>query len=369
MLFRRTEFTTIFIAATNYIILQTTYSMAINGQRKGVTAFGELMLRLHMTEGKRFRQQGTYQPYYAGSEANVCVLLSRLGIPSRFVTALPENDLALAGVDQLRSQLVDCSSILYTGEKLGIFFTEQGNGIRPTRVLYDRAGSSFANLQPGMIDWSKALDDAACFHWSGISAAVSQGAADCCAEALGKAIEKKLLISADFNYRSTLWKYGKQPEEIMPSLLRSAEVAVADLDAAKIYLGIETGEGEDYTERFNTCVAQLSAQMPALKTLAMSFRNTKGAVPVYSGAIWQNGKYSYSRGFALPVITDQVGTGDAFTAGLLSCLLNGEDAQHTIDFATACGALKQSIAGDWAIISKQEVDAFLQSGTSGRIIR
>lgn len=334
-----------------------------------LTAFGEFMMRLHSAGSQRFLQTREYKAWYAGAEANTCVLLSRLGITTRYVTRVPENDIALAGIQQLQSHGVATNHILYGGEKLGLYFTEPGNHIRATRVIYDRAGSSYAELQPGMIDWKKALHDSTYFHWSGVAAAVSQSAAEVCAEALAVAKENSVIISADFNYRSTLWKYGKKAADIMPALLQHSEIVVADLDSAAMYYGIDTDAGASLEARFKQCCEALRKHLPALKTLAMSFRKTDGPVHVYSGAFMHQGQYYFSPGYRLPFITDQIGSGDAFTAGMLYGLMKAYEPQSIIAFATACGALKQSIHGDWAIITKPEVEQFIQIGSSGRIIR
>ena len=334
-----------------------------------LTAFGEFMMRLHSAGSQRFLQTQEYKAWYAVAEANACVLLSRLGIATRYITRVPENDIALAGIQQLQSHGVATNQILYGGEKLGLYFTEPGNHIRATRVIYDRAGSSYAELQPGMIDWKKALHDTQYFHWSGVAAAVSQSAADVCVEALAAARENGVIISADFNYRSTLWKYGKKAADIMPALLQHSDIVVADLDSAAMYYGINTDVNATLEERFKQCCEALRKQLPALKTLGMSFRKTEGPVHIYSGAFMHNGQYCFSAGYRLPFITDQIGSGDAFTAGMLYGLMNAYEPQSIIEFATACGALKQSIHGDWAIISKPEVEQFIQTGSSGRIIR
>jgi 2-dehydro-3-deoxygluconokinase len=334
-----------------------------------LTAFGEFMMRLHSAGSQRFLQTQEYKAWYAGAEANACVLLSRLGIPTRYVTRVPDNDIALAGIQQLQSHGVATDHILYGGDKLGLYFTEPGNHIRPTRVIYDRNGSSYAELQPGMINWKKALHDTKYFHWSGVAAAVSQSAADVCAEALTAAKESGVVISADFNYRSTLWKYGKKAADVMPGLLQHSEIVVADLDSAAIYYGISTDANATLEERFKQCCEALRKQLPQLKTLAMSFRKTEGLAHIYSGAFMHQGQYYFSAGYQLPFITDQIGSGDAFTAGMLFGLMNAYEPQAIIEFATACGALKQSIHGDWAIISKPEVEQFILTGSSGRIIR
>lgn len=334
-----------------------------------LTAFGEFLMRLHSAGSQRFLQTSDYKAYYAGAEANVCVLLARLGISTRYITRVPENDIAIAGLHQLQSHGVATDGILYGGEKLGLYFTEPGNYIRSTRVIYDRSGSSYATLQPGMIDWENALSQTQYFHWSGVAAAVSQSAADVCAEALAVAQDKGLIISADFNYRSTLWKYGKKAAEIMPCLLEPSEIIVADLDSAAVYYNITTDATASIEDRFRQCSEALRQRLPNLKTLAMSFRKTQDHEPWYTGAIMHKGNYYFSAGYCLPFITDQIGAGDAFTAGMLFGLMNDYEPQRIIDFATACGALKQSINGDWAILVKPEVEQFMQTGSSGRIIR
>ena len=334
-----------------------------------ITAFGEFLMRLHCAGSQRFLQTTEYKTYYAGAEANVCVLLARLGISTRYITRVPDNDIALAGIQQLQSHGVATDHILYGGEKLGLYFTEPGNHIRSTRVIYDRSGSSYAELKPGMINWTKALEGTRYFHWSGVAAAVSQSAADVCAEALAAAKESGIIISADFNYRSTLWKYGKKAEEIMPALLHNSEIVVADLDSANIYYGITTDANAGMEERFKQCCEAMRQQLPHMKALAMSFRKTKGLEHCYTGGLMLNGEYYFSTGCNLPFITDQIGSGDAFTAGILYGLMNDYQPQQIIEFAVACGALKQSINGDWAIISKAEVEQFMQSGSTGRIIR
>ena len=334
-----------------------------------VTAFGEFLLRLHSNGGKRFQQTDGYTAYYAGAEANVCVLLARLGMQADYISRMPDNDLAMAGVQQLRSHGVGTDKILYGGDKLGLYFTEPGNNIRPTRVIYDRTGTAYAGLQKGQINWKEIFADSHCFHWSGVAAAVSESAAEVCEEALEAALKAGIMISSDFNYRSKLWKYGKHPSDIMPALLQYSEVSVADLDAVKVYFDIDTDRTLPLEQRFEQCYTALRSKMPRLKTLGMSFRQVKDQQLWYTGALLHEGQFYYATGFPLTDVTDQIGTGDAFTAGMLYGLMNNYLPQQIIDFATACGTIKQSIPGDWAIVSRAEVEELIKNGMSGRIIR
>lgn len=334
-----------------------------------VVAFGELLLRLHSGQGRRFSQAGAYEVIYAGAEANTCVLLARLGIAADYITRVPDNEIALAGIRQLGGQGVGTANVVYGGDKLGLFFTEQGNGMRPVRVIYDRAGSAYASIRPGEIDWRAVLSGARYFHWSGIAAAVSQQAAEVCREALTTAKEMGLRISVDFNYRTTLWKYGKHSREVMPDLLQYSQVAVADLDSAAVYYGIETDRAAGFEDRFLQCSAALQQKIPSLEVLGMSFRAPRGLQHSYYGALLYKGDRYFSMRHELPVITDQIGSGDAFTGGMLYGLMRDLPPQEIIEFAAACGALKQSIHGDWALISRAEIEEFIQHGPSGRIIR
>ncbi|RFS21958.1 sugar kinase [Chitinophaga silvatica] len=338
-------------------------------RNNNVIAFGEFLLRLQSNAGKRFLQTDGYTAYYAGAEANVCVLLSRLGINTAYVTRVPDNDVAQAGIMQLRAQGVSVDHILYGGDKLGVYFTEAGNAVRPSRVIYDRAGTSYASLQPGMINWSSLFQQYGCFHWSGIAAAVSASAADVCKEALHAAMDAGITISSDFNYRSSLWTYGKHPSVVMPELLQYSEITVADLDAASIYFGIDIPVTLPQEQKFELVYSKLKQRMPRLKTLGMSFRSVRNGQLWYNAALAHNDELFFAEGFPLTVVTDQIGAGDAFTAGVLYGQLNKLSPQYTIDFAVACGMIKQSIPGDWALVDLEEITELMKNGPSGRIIR
>ncbi|MBV8251949.1 MAG: sugar kinase [Chitinophaga sp.] len=334
-----------------------------------VTGFGEFLLRLHSSSGTRFQQATNYIPYYAGAEANVCVLLAKLGMQADYVSRIPENELAKTGVQQLRAHGVNTEHLTWGGERLGLYFTEAGNQIRPTTVIYDRHASSFATTAPGDFNWQHILQQSTCFHWSGVAAAVSESAAAVCREALETAASKGLRVSSDFNYRSRLWQYGKHPAEVMPDLLRFSHIAVADLDAANTYYGITTDSNASFETQFQQCFEALKEHMPRLEALGMTFRHQHQNQLYYTGALAYNNAFYFSRSYHLHNITDQIGTGDAFTAGLLYGLLQKLPPQQVVDFATACGVIKQSIPGDWALVNREEVALLMQQGPSGRISR
>ncbi len=331
--------------------------------------FGEILQRLHASNGKRIEQTDQFDIFYSGAESNVCALLARLGASCSFVTALPKNQLGNAAMAHLRKHNIKTNFVTESDGRLGTFYTEDGNGLRNARIIYDRENSCFALINQNTFNWNNIFQTANWFHFSGITPAVSQAAANVCEQALSVATSKNIIISGDFNYRSLLWKYGKNPAEVMPALLDHCNVIVGDLDAAKIYLNIETDTNDSNEERFKQCVTQLRQKLPRMKTMGMSFRMMKNDVLHYHAALFHQEKYYMSQTYPLVQITDAIGSGDAFTAGLIYSLQNKFNGQQAVDFATSCSILKQSIKGDVALISKDEVDLFIKNGPSSKILR
>ena len=190
-----------------------------------IVTFGEIMLRLSTPGYLRFSQARQFDATFGGGEANVAVSLANFGMDVKFVTRMPDNDIARSCLRELRSYGVDTSSIVFGGDRLGIYFLETGAVARPSKVVYDRAHSSIADIRPGMIDWEEVLKGAAWFHWTGITPAISQGAADVCLEAARTARRLGLTVSCDLNYRKNLWKYGKDAAEVMPAAFPSFAMA------------------------------------------------------------------------------------------------------------------------------------------------
>ncbi|MDE5437318.1 sugar kinase [Elizabethkingia meningoseptica] len=334
-----------------------------------ITAFGELLLRMHVSDGNRFTQTKELKVYTGGAEANVCILLSQLGMHANYITRLPDNDLSRLALNELHKYNVDTTSCVYGGERLGLYFMESGNQIRLSQVIYDRSNSSFSTIDEGDVDWNSVLEGTDLFHWSGISPGVSDKAGLMCKKAILAAHEKGIVISSDFNFRTKLWQYCKHPSEVMPELLYYSTIAIADLDSAELYFGIKTRVDAPHSDRFLKVYELLKQKMPYLKTLAMSFRNSDGVIQIYYGMLLHEENLYESKKAQLHFITDQIGSGDAFTAGLLYALNSGFSGQMTIDWAIACGALKQSIPGDFAIITPAEINHFINHNSSNRINR
>jgi 2-dehydro-3-deoxygluconokinase len=334
-----------------------------------IATFGELLLRMSVSNGYRFTQANELKVHIGGAEANVCVLLSQLGIKTDYITRLPQNDLAQLALNELHKHKVNTSNSIYGGDRIGMYFVESGNQIRQSQVIYDRNNSAFATINQNEIDWDQVLNDATHFHWSGISPGVSYEAGLVCKEAILAAHKKGISISSDFNFRSKLWQYGKHPSEIMPELLHYSTITVADLDAIETYFGIKTDKADSDTDRFQKTYLLLKEKMPFLKTLAMSFRKSEGQTHLYSGMLLHEGSFYESEIHKIHLVTDQIGSGDAFTAGLLYGLSQNKSGQECIDWATACGVIKQSIPGDFALTTPAEISHFIKNGSSNRINR
>lgn len=328
------------------------------------------MLRLDAPSGQRLVKPSHLLSHYGGSEANVCVVLAQLGIDTQFVTALPDNPIGQGAVAELHSLAVGTRGILHQGERMGIYFHEPGNGIRPSKIYYDREHSSFSQLTFAQQNWSSLLENQEWLHWSGITPALGENSASLCRSVLAAARSKGLRISADLNYRSTLWKYGKTPKEVMPELLQHCELINGDLEALQTYLGIQTDPALSPVQQFESAAQQLRKLLPNIKMLAMSFRDqTPEGHMTYQGALHAEGKSFFTETYVLSRVTDRIGSGDAFMAGLLYGVLQQESARETIAIATACAILKHAVWGDFLRINKEEIDEFLKNGLSYKVTR
>lgn len=206
---------------------------------KKIITFGEIMLRLATPANLRFSQATEFNATFGGGEANVAVSLANYGMATEFVTRLPQNDIAQSAIMNLRKYGVGTNHIIKGGDRVGIYFLETGAIARPSKVIYDRAGSSISGITTGMINWREVFKDACWFHWTGITPALSQGAADACFEAISIAKEMGITVSVDLNYRKNLWKYGKQASEVMPNLVLECDVILGNEEDAHKVFGIK----------------------------------------------------------------------------------------------------------------------------------
>ncbi len=336
------------------------------------------MLRLSTPGYLRFGQAKQYDATFGGGEANVAVSLANYGLDAKFVTRLPKNDIAKACINDLRSYGVDTSDIVYGGDRVGIYFLETGAVARPSKVVYDRANSSISTIQPGEIDWKTVLQGADWFHWTGITPALSQGAADACLEAIKAANEMGITVSCDLNYRKNLWKYGKQASEIMPALVEGCDVILGNEEDAEKVFGIKP-EGFDVTstggqidqQRFQSVGEQLMAKFPRAKKVIITLRGSINANHnTWGGVLWDGQTLYQSPRYDITHIVDRVGGGDSFMGGLIYGLISyPEDDQRALNFAVAASCLKHTIFGDFNQVTVAEVENLMKGDGSGRVSR
>ncbi len=341
-----------------------------------VVTFGEIMMRLSPPGHLRFRQACSFDVIYGGGEANVAVSLANYGIPVDYVTRLPENDIGEACMRFVREQGVGVDKIVWGGDRLGIYFLEMGAVSRSSKVIYDRADSALATIQPGMVDWEKVFSDAHWFHWTGITPAISKGAAEVCLEAVQLARQMGLTVSCDLNYRSKLWKWGKTPGEVMPDLVQHCDIAIGnEEDAARVF-GIHAPD-TDVTSgtldagKYRFVCEELVRRFPSLKTVAITLRGSISASHnTWSAVLWDAGKVYVAPTFDITHIVDRVGGGDSFMGGLIYGLLTyGDDRQSALNFATAASCLKHTVFGDFNMVTIAEVTKLMGGDVSGRVSR
>ena len=337
-----------------------------------VVTFGEIMLRLSPPPGQRFRQSASFDVTYGGAESNVATALAVWGVDSRFVTKLPDNDIGQSAVDLLRSFGVDTSFVLRDGDRIGIYFLEHGASQRPSRVVYDRAHSAIASVQPGEIDWNAVFAGVHWFHWTGITPALSASAAAVTLDAVRSAKQAGLKVSVDLNYRSKLWS-RERAREVMTPLMEFVDVIVAnEEDAANVFgiaaRGSRPESGEIETDSYEDVARQLVERFD-LDLAAITLRESHSASDnTWSACLFDGKEFCKSRSYPIHVV-DRVGGGDAFAAGLIYGVLTGMETRLALEFAVAASCLKQTMVGDFNITSVDEVEAIAGGNVAGRIKR
>ncbi|MDX9828905.1 MAG: sugar kinase [Anaerolineae bacterium] len=343
---------------------------------KRVVTFGEIMMRLSPPGFLRFGQARSFDVVYGGGEANVAVSLALLGTPVDYVTRLPDNDLGEACLQFLRQYGVGVDRVVRGGRRLGIYFLEMGAMQRGSKVVYDRAGSAIATIEPGMIDWRSVLDGADWFHWTGITPAISAGAAAVCLEAVQTAREMGLTVSCDLNYRKNLWKWGKAAGEVMPELVAYCDVAVGNEEDADKVFGVKAPDtdvtsGQVEAAKYCHVCEALAGRFPNLRTVAITLRGSISASHnTWSGVLWTPDGFCVAPAYDVTHIVDRVGGGDAFCAGLIHGLCTWpQDRQRALEFAVAASCLKHSVPGDFNLVTAAEVEKLMGGDRSGRVSR
>ncbi|MCU0404659.1 MAG: sugar kinase [Chitinophagaceae bacterium] len=321
--------------------------------RKKILCFGELLLRISPAHTA---EQAVKQPmmlYMGGAEANVATALAAWDMPVKYCTVLPDNFMSRHVINYLEYKGIFTSSILFAGDRIGLYYLERGADLKGN-VVYDRAGSSFSLLKPGMLDWDRILQDVDWFNFSAISPALNQNVADVCLEAVKAASERNIKISIDLNYRPRLWKYGKDPVAIMPGLVEYCDVVMGNLWSADSLLGIpvderihEKGNKQAYLDHAVKTSENIIKCFPKCSVVANTFRFDQEADNIlYYTTLYRNNKLIPSKEFTAKQVVDRSGSGDCFMAGLIYGLHNGHPDEQLINYATAAAFGKLQEAGD-----------------------
>jgi 2-dehydro-3-deoxygluconokinase len=341
---------------------------------KKIVTFGEIMLRLAPPGLERYLQTPQFVATFGGGEANVAVALASFGLHAVYATVLPDNPIADACAGELRRFGVDTSRIVRGKGRLGIYYLEAGANQRPSKVVYDRAGSAIAMAKPGDIDWDATLEGAGWFHITGITPAISSTAADLSFEAVRKARELGITVSCDLNYRKNLWKWGKSAAEVMSELVKHVDIAIANEEDVQMALGIQADvdvhAGKLDRDVYQRLTEKVLAAYPQMQAIAITLRESHSASHNGWAACWNDRKdFLVSRHYDITHIVDRVGGGDSFAGGLIYGLLSLGTHSEAIEFAVAASCLKHSIMGDFNRSTVDEVKALLKGGGSGRVQR
>jgi len=328
------------------------------------------MLRLCPPGHLRFAQTPVLEVTYGGGEANVAVSLANYGLPARYVSRMPKNDIAERAITELRGLKVDTSHIVRGGDRMGVYFVENGASQRASKVTYDRAHSAIAEVRPGEIDWKSVFKDARWFHWTGISPALSDSAAAVTKEACVAAKEAGVTVSVDLNFRKKLWSREKAGQ-VMAELMPYVDLCIANEEDAESVFGIHGAEvtsGRIEHAQYEDVARQLTERF-GFRQVAITLRESYSASRNgWSAMLWQDGKAAFSRKYELDIV-DRVGGGDSFAGGLIYALIRGDEPERAIEFAVAASALKHSIPGDYNRVTLEEVEALAKGDGSGRVQR
>ena len=337
-----------------------------------IVTFGEIMLRLQPPAYQRFVQTGSYEATFGGGEANVAVSLCNYGKQAVFVTGLPENEIGTACIGQLRRWGVDTTRIVRRPGRMGIYFCEKGASQRPSKVIYDRAGSVAAGLKPGDIDWKSVFAEAEWFHFTGITPALGDSVAALTLEACKAAKEAGVPVSCDLNYRKKLWSREKAGE-VMATLMPYVDLLIANEEDAADVFGIRAAKsdvtrGELDLEGYRGVAEQLVSRF-GVKKVAITLRESISASRnLLSGLLYDGKEMFVSKKYDMQIV-DRVGGGDSFGAGLIYGQTGGMDDAASLEFAVAASCLKHSVEGDFNAVTAAEVLALCGGDGSGRVQR
>lgn len=336
-----------------------------------VLCMGELLLRLSPSPKDARANRNPMLLFVGGAEANVATALAGWELPVRYCTLLPDNFMSQYVIQYLQRKKIDTSPILFSGDRIGLYYLETGADIKGG-VVYDRDRSSFSELKRGMIDWDKAFEGINWFHFTAISPALNQEVADACLEAVQEAATRNITISVDLNYRSKLWKFGKRPDEVMPALVQYCDVIMGNIWSANTLLGTKVDEEvhshrskQAYIDHAEETAKEIMQVFPKCKVVANTFRFDSDNDHIkYYTTLQYKGEHYTSNEFTCKGVVDRSGSGDCFMAGLIyGILTNPDQPQELLNFATAAAFGKLQEQGD---ATEQDVLSVEEETTIGK---
>lgn len=346
-------------------------NLTIKSSKKVVT-MGEIMLRLSTPANTRFVQANQFDIIFGGGEANVAVSCANYGLPATFVTKLPANPIGQAALNSLRRYGVDTTKIARGGERIGIYYSETGASMRGSSVVYDRAHSAIAEASVSDFDFDAIFEDAAWFHWSGITPAISDASALVLEAALKAAKKHDVIVSVDLNFRKKLWT-SEKAISVMKPLMKYVDVCIGNEEDAELCLGFKPDadvnagktDAAGYEGIFKAMKKEFGFKY-VVSTLRESFSATFNG---WKALIYDGEEFYQSKRYELNPIVDRVGGGDSFAGGLIYGMLTKATQGEALEFAVAASALKHTINGDYNLVTVDEVEKLAGGDASGRVAR
>lgn len=339
-----------------------------------VLTFGEILLRLTPCNYSRFSQANLFKNDFGGAEANVCVLLSNLNVASKFVTKLPNNDIAKGAINFLNQFNVDTSDIVLNGERMGIYFLEQGSGYRPSKVIYDRKYSAFSLSDKSDYDWENIFKDVSWFHLSGITLALNDVVFDICLNTVKIAKQKNIKISFDINYRKSLWSKEQAVEKIS-KIIPYVDVLIANEEHLQMIFNTYDLD----LDRYDNNELTTNGYLQLCKSIFIKYEFEKLFITMrrsissnhnkFSGMCYTKEDYYFGKWYDIVDIVDRVGSGDSFTAGAIYGIISNYNIKNTVEFAISACVLKHTINGDVCILNKEEIENLAFKSSSSKIDR
>ena len=337
-----------------------------------IVTLGEIMLRLSPEGNDRFIQSESLRIIPGGGEANVAVSLANYGHDAYFVSKLPKHEIGQIAVNGLRRYGVNTEFIARGGDRVVLYYAETGASWRPSKVIYDCAHSAIAEADPSDFDFDKIMEGAQWFHWSGITPAISDKAAELTKLACEAAKRHGVTVSVDLNFRKKLWT-SEKAISVMRPLMKYVDVCIGNEEDAQLCLGfkpdadVEGGktDAEGYYGIFKGMMKEFGFKY-VVSTLRESLSATHNG---WKALIYDGKEFYQSKHYDINPIIDRVGGGDSFSGGLIHGLLTKETQGEALEFAVAASALKHTIPGDFNLVSADEVESLAGGNANGRVQR